>query len=136
MGIRESAARFIDACETGKGWNECRQWCHSNASFSAQADALAEVTTLAAYCDWMRDLLGPLADGRYELKAMAIDEERKTALAYAVFHGTHTVDGPVPATGRSVASDYVYAIAFDGDQIRHMTKIWNDGHALKQLGWA
>jgi hypothetical protein len=25
---------------------------------------------------------------------------------------------------------------FDGDKIRHMTKIWNDGHSLKQLGWA
>jgi hypothetical protein len=26
--------------------------------------------------------------------------------------------------------------AFDGDRIRHMTKIWNDAHALKQMGWA
>jgi len=25
---------------------------------------------------------------------------------------------------------------FDGDRIRHMTKIWNDGISLKQLGWA
>jgi hypothetical protein len=25
---------------------------------------------------------------------------------------------------------------FDGDKIRHMTKIWNDGFSLKQLGWA
>jgi len=24
---------------------------------------------------------------------------------------------------------------FDGDKIRHMTKIWNAGLALKQLGW-
>jgi len=24
----------------------------------------------------------------------------------------------------------------DGDKIRHMTKIWNDGISLKQLGWA
>jgi len=24
----------------------------------------------------------------------------------------------------------------DGDRIRHMTKIWNDGFSLKQLGWA
>jgi len=25
---------------------------------------------------------------------------------------------------------------FDGDKIRHMTKIWNDAISLKQLGWA
>jgi len=25
---------------------------------------------------------------------------------------------------------------FDGDKIRHMTKIWPDMWALKQLGWA
>jgi len=23
---------------------------------------------------------------------------------------------------------------FDGDRIRHMTKIWNDGFTLRQLG--
>jgi hypothetical protein len=30
----------------------------------------------------------------------------------------------------------VYVMQFDGDKIRHMTKIWNDGFSLKQLGWA
>jgi hypothetical protein len=25
---------------------------------------------------------------------------------------------------------------FDGDRIRHMTKIWNDGFTLRQLGWS
>ena len=30
---------------------------------------------------------------------------------------------------------YVYVMDFDGDRIRHMTKIWNDGISLKQLGW-
>jgi hypothetical protein len=25
---------------------------------------------------------------------------------------------------------------FGGDKIRHMTKIWNDGVTLRQLGWA
>jgi len=24
---------------------------------------------------------------------------------------------------------------FEGDRIRHMTKIWNDGFAMRQLGW-
>jgi hypothetical protein len=25
---------------------------------------------------------------------------------------------------------------FDGDKIAHMTKVWNAGLALKDLGWA
>ena len=34
--------------------------------------------------------------------------------------------------------DTLVALGFlerDGDRIRHMTKIWNDGISLKQLGW-
>ena len=50
--------------------------------------------------------------------------------------GTHTgAGGPVPPTGKQVEADYVYVMAFDGDRIRHMTKIWNDAVSLKQLGW-
>jgi hypothetical protein len=29
----------------------------------------------------------------------------------------------------------VYVMQFDGDRIRHMTKIWNDAFSLQQLGW-
>jgi hypothetical protein len=42
----------------------------------------------------------------------------------------------VPPTGKSAAADYVYVMDFDGDKIRHMTKIWNDGLTMRQLGWA
>jgi hypothetical protein len=57
-------------------------------------------------------------------------------VAFAVFQGTQTgPGGPVAPTGNTVASDYVYAMEFDGDKIGHVTKIWNDGHAMKQLGW-
>jgi hypothetical protein len=31
---------------------------------------------------------------------------------------------------------YVYVMQFEGDKIVHMTKIWNAGLALKDLGWA
>jgi hypothetical protein len=67
---------------------------------------------------------------------MSLDEGRQVVTAFAVFHGTHTVDGPVPATNKKVAGDYVYAMQFEGDKLTHLTKIWNDGHSLKQLGWA
>jgi predicted ester cyclase len=85
----------------------------------------------------MKGLFTPAPDGRYEVKSFAVDDARKNVIAYGVFRGTHTGEGgPVPATGKAVAADYVYVMDFDGDKIRHMTKIWNDGHSLRQLGWA
>jgi len=84
----------------------------------------------------MQGLLTPIPNGKYELKSFSVDEERQVVTAFAVFHGTHTIDGPVPATGKTAASDYVYAIEFSDGKIKHMTKIWNDEIALKQLGWA
>ena len=41
MAIKDTAERFFDACETGKGWAVCQQYCHAGATFSAQAGALA-----------------------------------------------------------------------------------------------
>jgi len=135
--IKETAERFFDACETGAGWEECQQYCHPEASFSAQAGALAEVDSLQGYTDWMKGLLTPIPDGKYELRAFAVDEDRNNVTAFAVFRGTHTGQGgPVPPTGKQIEADYVYVMQFEGDKIRHMTKIWNDGISLQQLGWA
>ncbi len=137
MTQEQFARDFFEACETGKGWEVCKNWCHEAASFACQADALAEVTTLAAYCDWMKGLFGPVPDGRYEIKAFAWDAERSCAVGAGVFHGTQTGEGgPGAPTGKTVASDYVYVMSFEGDKISHMTKIWNDVQALRALGWA
>jgi predicted ester cyclase len=137
MSRIETANTFFDACETGKGWEVCQAFCHADATFSCQADVLADTSTLAAYTEWMKGLLTPVPDGRYVLKAFAMDEARGTVVAAAEFHGTQTGEGgPVPPTGKSVVSDYAYVIEFNGDRIRHMTKIWNDVQALRGLGWA
>lgn len=137
MSMSETAMAFFDACETGQGWEVCKEWCTDGATFSCQADALAETTTLEGYVEWVKGLLTPIPDGHYDLKGFAADEGRRSVLAFAVFRGTQTGEGgPVPPTGKTVATDYVYAMEFDGDKLRHMTKIWNDGHGLKQLGWA
>jgi predicted ester cyclase len=134
--MRGIAEQFFDACETGKGWENCKQYCHPNATFSAQAEALAGVESLEAYTEWMKGLLTPLPDGHYELRSFAVDEGRNSVTAYAVFRGTHTGEGgPVPPTGKGVEADYVYVMQFDGDRIRHITKIWNDSLSLRQLGW-
>ncbi len=133
----ETAKQFFDACETGKGWEGCQEFCHADATFSAQSGAVADITELAGYCEWMKNLLVPIPDGRYELKFMAEDEQRQSVAAFAIFHGTQTGEGgPVPPTGNTIAADYVYHMEYDGHRIKHMTKIWNDTISLQQLGWA
>ncbi len=135
--ITETAETFFVACDTGQGWQECQVYCHPGATFSVQADALANVTTLEQYAEWMKGLFTLIPDAGYEVKSFATDESRQMVCAYAVFSGTHTGEGgPVPPTGKHMQTDYVYAMQFDGDKIRHMAKIWNDGLALKELGWA
>ena len=135
--ILEPARKFFEACETGKGWNDCSAFCTSDATFSSQTTALAEISSLEGYCEWMKGLLTPIPDGHYELKFFAADEADKSVAAVAVFHGTQTGEGgPVPPTGNSVSADYVYHMVFDGEQISHVTKIWNDAISLQQLGWA
>lgn len=136
MTLEQTARDFFEACETGCGWEACKGFCHAGASFACQADALAETTTLEGYTEWMKGLLGPIPDGRYDLTAFAVDTERATVVASAIFHGTQTgAGGPGAPTGKPVAPDYAYVMRFDGDRIAHMTKIWNDAQVLRQLGW-
>jgi predicted ester cyclase len=133
----ETAKAFFDAVDRGQGWEACSAYCHPDATFTAQAEPLAEIQTLADYAEWMKGMMAIAPDGRYDMKFFAADPDGQTVAAYAVFHATHTGEGgPVPPTGKSTSSDYVYVMEFDGDKIRHMTKIWNAGWALRELGWA
>ena len=135
--IEPIAKAFFEACEAGKGWGACQEFCAPNASFSCQADALAEIKTLEGYADWMKGLFGPIPDGAYTMKAWGVDTERNAVVAAAVFTGTQTGEGgPVPPTGKRVEADYTYVMEFNGDKIRHMTKIWNADWSLRELGWA
>jgi len=134
--IADTASRFFAACEAGKGWEACKAYCQPTATFACQADPLVDVKTLQQYADWMQGMIKIMPDGRYELRSFATDAERKNVTAYAVFCATHTGQGGPPPTGKSTRTDYVYSMDFEGDKIRHMTKIWNAGWALKELGWA
>ena len=134
--ITATAKAFFDACETGKGWDVCKAWCTPGATFTAQAEPLADFRTLQQYTDWMKGLLTVLTDGGYEVKSFATDAERNNVCAYGVFTGTHLAGGPVPPTGKTTRTDYVYVMQFDSGKIAHMTKIWNAGLAMKELGWA
>jgi len=137
MTISETAMAFFDACETGKGWEVCKQYCHEGAPFSCQAEALADITTIEGYTGWTAGILTPIPDGHYALQSFSTDNDRNIVTATSVFKGTQTGEGgPIPPTGKTVAADYAYVMEFKGDKIARMTKIWNDAHSLKQLGWA
>jgi predicted ester cyclase len=85
----------------------------------------------------MKGLLSFIPDGRYTLKAFGTDDERGCVVAFATFHGTHSGEGgPVPPTGKSTASDYVYVMRMEEGRILDMTKIWNAGWAMRELGWS
>jgi len=91
--IRDTAEQFFEACETGKGWAGCEPYCHPGATFAAQTDALAQVTTLEDYTEWMKGLMSILPDGTAEVRSFAVDEKRNNVAAFGVFRGTHTGEG-------------------------------------------
>ncbi len=131
------AMKFFEACEAGLGWEGCKEFCTEDATFSAQAEPLAEFTSLREYADWMKWLYGPIPDAGYELKSFAVDEERGNVTAFAVFSGTHTGEGgPVPPTGKALKADYVYAMELRDGKVCHLTKIWHSWISLQQLGWS
>jgi predicted ester cyclase len=134
--IATIAEDFFVACEAGRGWDACKAYCTPEATFAAQAEPLAGVTTLAQYTEWMKSLLTILPDGSYEVKSFATDAKRNNVAAYSVFLGTHTGrGGPCDPTGKSTRTDYVYVMQFNNNKICHMTKIWHAGQAMKELGW-
>ena len=106
VSITDVAGSFFAACETGKGWEVCSAYCTPDATFSAQAEPLMSVKTLAEYTEWMKGIMTVLPDAGYEVKSFATDTVRNNVAAYGVFHGTHLGDGgPVPPTGRRISTD-------------------------------
>ena len=136
MSTTNTAKEFFAACEAGEGWDGCSAFCSPSATFSAQAEPLADIKTLRQYTEWMKGLLTVLTDGRYKIVSFGTDPERNNVCVYGVFTGTHLAGGPCPPTGRTATTDYVYVMQFTDGKISHMTKIWHSGQAFKQLGWA
>ncbi len=117
-GMTQTAEQFFKACETGQGWDGCSGFCTPGATFVAQAEPLAEIRSLRDYAEWMKGLLTFMPDGRYEVKSFATDEQRQNVCAYGVFSATHTGEGgPLPPTGKSTSTDYVYVMQFDDGKI-------------------
>ena len=139
MSDFDNATAFFHACEGLEGWAGCSRYVADGATFEAQSEPIADITTVEGYCDWLAGVGGgPLAGCSYDLHASAWDETTRTALFYGTFKATHSQDGgPVPPTNRATNSHYVYALRLDqAGRIDHMTKIWNAPWAMSELGWA
>ena len=83
--ITAIANDFFAACETGKGWEACKAYCAPNATFTAQAEPLVGIKTLAEYTDWMKGLMTIMPDGSYEVKSFATDPSETMSLPTVSF---------------------------------------------------
>ena len=77
--MKHTAEQFFDACETGQGWEGTSQFCHADATFSAQVGVLEGIDTFQGYTDWMKSMLTPIPDGSYEVLSFGVDEERNNS---------------------------------------------------------
>jgi len=139
MSAYDNAKAFFEACEAPKGWAGCKQYVADGATFSAQCEPIAEMSTIEEYANWMYGLGTVTApEAHYELHASAFDEARNTALFFATYHAKHTGEGgPVPPTGKETHAQYVYAITMDdAGKVSKMVKIWNPSWTFRELGWA
>ncbi len=134
----EIAQAFFAACEKPLGWEGCHELVAQDATFSAQSEPVADLTTVEDYSNWMYAFGTVTAPGcSYTLHNKAWDADTNTALFFATFHGTHSGDGgPVAPTGQSTNSHYVYTVTVNADnKVSAVTKIWNAPWAMRELGW-
>lgn len=135
----ENAKKVMKAIDDVTPWDDVAHLVVEDCPFTCQADAIADVKTLKGWYDWMVNFKDNIAPGCHaEVHGCAWDEANKTALYVATFHGKHTGSGgPVEATNKECATDYVYAVTMnDENKVCKFHKTWNDGFCLKQFGWA
>jgi len=138
MSAFDNAKKFFEACETPLGWAGCKDYVADGARFTAQSEPLVDVTTIEAYADWMHGFGTVTAQGStYTLHSACFDEDSRCAMFFATYHATHVGEGgPVPPTGKSVDSHYVYIVRMNDDnKVESMTKVWNAPWAMRGLGW-
>ena len=139
MNAFDTAKKFFEACESGAGWDGCKEFVSDGAAFVAQSEPLVDIATVEDYCEWSKGFGTVTAPGaKYDLHTSSYDEQTRTAVFFATFHAKHTgTGGPVPPTGKETHTHYVYCITLDeSDRVAKLVKIWNAPWAMKELGWA
>ena len=139
MSEFENATRFFHACESVKGWDECRQFVEPGAPFSAQCEPLVDIDTVENYVTWMTGFCENIAPGSsYVLHSSAYNDDSKTAIFFATYTLRHTGEGgPVPPTNKETQTQYVYIYQMsDNGKVQGIQKVWNAPWAMRELGWA
>lgn len=134
-----NAKLVIDCVDNGRDFEAVREYIVEDAPFECQADAMKDLKTIEDYANWMVGIGNTTAPGfTIDKHCSAWDEDNNIAIHYATFHATHTGEGgPVPPTNKSMHTDYVYFVEVNGEnKVVKMKKVWNDGFAFKQVGWA
>merc|ERR1711998_246815 len=83
----EAATACFHACERGEGWEICRQFCSTDATFIVQATdalpgpAISACQSAEQYTEWMKGVVANMGDiASYEIDAVAFDAETSTAI--------------------------------------------------------
>ena len=96
------AEKFFWPCDEGKGWEACKEYCHTNATFKTDADTLIHLDRLEDYVEWMKDAHSMLANTKFEIKSIAEDKKRGMVLLYAIIYADNILgEEPQP-----IATDY------------------------------
>jgi len=138
MDTLAAATKFFHACETAKGWSGCQQYVADGATFSVQSEPIADIKTVADYCEWMAGFVNTIApDATYEVHTSSYDENTRMAVFFATIKASHTLDGgPVPPTNKETNAHYVYILTMDeNNKVERMVKVWNSGWTFGELGW-
>ena len=56
MSDFETATKFFHACESLEGRDGCKGYVAAGASFASQCEPLVDISTVEAYCEWMKGL--------------------------------------------------------------------------------
>eukprot|EP00545_Synedropsis_sp_CCMP1620_P014374 CAMPEP_0119016102 /NCGR_PEP_ID=MMETSP1176-20130426/11815_1 /TAXON_ID=265551 /ORGANISM="Synedropsis recta cf, Strain CCMP1620" /LENGTH=143 /DNA_ID=CAMNT_0006969429 /DNA_START=432 /DNA_END=863 /DNA_ORIENTATION=+ len=134
-----NAKKVINVCDNGKPFDEIQDLVVPDAPFDCQADAMKDIETVKGYDEWMAAFGGTTVPGfTVDVHSIGWDAERKVASFFATFNATHTgPGGPVEPTNKTMNTDYAYFVFMNEDaKCFKMQKVWNDGFAMRQVGWA
>jgi hypothetical protein len=127
VSTTHNAHLFVDACETGKGWNACNSLCHAEATFSCNAGKNPYGKTLAAYTDYLKAQLSLGVTCGVSVQHLDVYDTLASTYAVAKVRRAHTQDcNSAPSTNSQNEFNYSLILEFEREKIRHVSRISNE----------
>eukprot|EP00013_Stygamoeba_regulata_P026853 CAMPEP_0177655664 /NCGR_PEP_ID=MMETSP0447-20121125/15105_1 /TAXON_ID=0 /ORGANISM="Stygamoeba regulata, Strain BSH-02190019" /LENGTH=145 /DNA_ID=CAMNT_0019159633 /DNA_START=134 /DNA_END=571 /DNA_ORIENTATION=- len=136
QSVIDVATAFFEACETGKGWEGCKEFATADATFEC---AVLPQKRLDEYTEWMKGLVSGIApDAKYEILSKTSNETQ--VVFVCLFHGTHTLPGgPVPVADppKKMSCPYTYTITVDPatNKVTSLYKVFDIFSGFSAWGW-